>query len=102
VHWVDSVRSFFEDAASNTYLVRERLQSFRNPGTAFLQDSGDDGWLKVTEGSKTRNGYTVGILDGLNGRKRRSGSPPPPPKQADREKTAFLTMCLNEVWRHSR
>ena len=91
MHWVDR-SDHFEDTASKQAWIRDRLQSFRNPGSAFLQDTGDDCWLKVTE-AKTPHGYTVGIWTDVTAEKRAQEAA----EAADREKTEFLNNVSHEL-----
>ena len=72
--------------------IATRLESFRNPGDAFLQDVGDDLWLKVTE-ARTPSGYTVGIWTDITDQKLAQEQA----EAADREKTEFLDNVSHEL-----
>jgi len=72
--------------------IRHRMNRFRNPGESFLQNVGDDFWLKVTE-AKTPHGYTVGIWTDVSVEKRAQQAA----EAADREKTEFLNNVSHEL-----
>jgi signal transduction histidine kinase/sensor domain CHASE-containing protein len=91
VNWANRTESLSGSKSKQAW-VRERLQRFRNPGQAFLQDIGNDNWLKVTE-AKTPHGYTVGIWTDVTAEKRAQEAA----EAADREKTEFLNNVSHEL-----
>ncbi|MFT6674825.1 MAG: signal transduction histidine kinase [Sulfitobacter sp.] len=81
-----------EENAQRETWIAERLARFRNPGESFLQNIGDDRWLKVTE-AKTPHGYTVAIWTDITVEKRALEAA----ETADREKTEFLNNVSHEL-----
>ncbi len=72
--------------------IKNRMENFRHPGESFLQQIGDEFWLKVTE-AKTPHGYTVGIWTDVSAEKHAQGVA----EAADREKTDFLNNVSHEL-----
>ncbi len=80
------------DAEEKTAWIASRMDKFRNPGESFIQQVGEELWLKVTE-AKTPHGYTVGIWTDVSTEKHAQDAA----EAADREKTDFLNNVSHEL-----
>tara|TARA_R110002126_G_scaffold68704_1_gene173962 strand:- start:129563 stop:131656 length:2094 start_codon:yes stop_codon:yes gene_type:complete len=80
------------DADEKTAWIASRMDKFRNPGESFIQQVGEELWLKVTE-AKTPHGYTVGIWTDVSTEKHAQDAA----EAADREKTDFLNNVSHEL-----